>query len=100
MSAEKLKQSEMKEDKQQSNTELLGLSNLNSNSETQREFEYVKNTPYNLVRFGKKERWRIAIGNNIASGKTFKKKWMAKCYILSKPTSLIVTTAVIISKLN
>lgn len=90
----------MSEDKQQLNTTLLGLSNSNSDYKTQREFEYVKDTPYNLVRFSPNERWRIAIGNNLVSGKTFKKKWMAKCYILSKPTSLIVTTAVIISKMN
>lgn len=58
----------------------------------------VDGTPYNLTRMGKNERWRIAIGNSQIVKKTFKKQWMAKAYINTKPIELILNTMAFISK--
>lgn len=102
MKQERLSPSQMEQNAQQSNSGQLGLNNYKSTSPEayEREIEYIDGTPYNLTKLGKNDRWRIAIGNNLVSPKTFKKKWMAKVYIKSKPLSLIVTTSVIISKME
>lgn len=71
------------------------------NNKFEREIVMIEGTPYNLTRLGKGERWRLAIGNAAATNKTFKKKWMARVYIKSKPMELIVNTNIIIfNKLN
>lgn len=102
MKQEKLSQSQTEGTAQPSNSGQLGLNSYisTSNEAYEREIEYVNGTPYNLTKLGKNDRWRIAIGNNLVSPKTYKKKWMAKVYIKSKPLSLIVTTSVIISKME
>lgn len=102
MKLEKLSQSQMEKTEQSSNSDQLALSNLNLTSQKtyKREIEYIDKTPYNLTRMGPNERWRIAIGNKLVCPKTFKKKWMAKVYIKSKPLNLIITTGVIINKME
>lgn len=88
---------------QQSSTDQLGLSNSQSTSTSEvqeREIIFIKGTPYNITRMKKSERWKIAMGNQMISRKKFKKTWMAKMYIASKPIELIVNTAVIISLKN
>lgn len=40
------------------------------------------------------------MGNQMISRKTFKKAWMAKMYIASKPMELIINTAIILTLKN
>lgn len=72
----------------------------NSSSTYEREIVYIDKTPFNITRMGKHEKWRIAIGNRLVSPKTFKKQWMARVYIKSKPIQLTIAASVIISKME
>lgn len=88
---------------QQSSTDQLGLNNSQSNSTNevqQRKIIFVKGTPYNITRTRKSERWRIAIGNQMISRKTFGQAWTAKMYIKSKPIELIVNTTIALIQKN
>lgn len=89
---------------QQSSTETLGLSNSsyseNETEKKEREIVFIEGTPYNLTRMTTKERWRIAIGNSLVSKKTFKKQWMARIYIKSKPIELLINTTIAITGYN
>lgn len=77
----------------------LGLNNSQSTSTSEvqeREILFIKNTPYNLTRMSKSERWKIAIGNKMISPKTFRTKWRATRYIKSRPMELLINTAIAI----
>lgn len=66
-----------------------------SNSNYDRQVVYVPNTPFNLTRMKKGDKWKIAVGNKIASAKQFRTKWVAKLYIKSKPLMLITAASLI-----
>lgn len=89
-------------EQRQLNLDPQGSNNSNSNSEEkyEREIIYVEKSPFNLTRIKRTDPWRIAIGNTLVSPKTFKKPWMAKVYIKSKPMQLMIAASVIITKME
>lgn len=69
----------------------------NKNEVNETEIVSLEKTPFYLVKTSTQGKWKIVIGNNMVTAKTFRKKWQARLYITMKPWQLIAVTAIILA---